>query len=198
MPYDIETLELSNSCLNDRPYKVTHTKNADPEPTALLTFCDWIIDNYEAGSLRLKVLNISHNRLSDIGCNQIMNTLNPLNKILRELNLSRNNLSDQSSESISIFLDDSKSLVILNLNWNQFSAIGAMIIFQVKNHELYYFTDSSTIPLSDNLFSIKIIYFIRAFQVASYDISTFHITHWEVTMNSISQGLALIIFGTLT
>ena len=112
----LKTLNLANNCI---------TKDAADEMALTLTTNN-----------TLKALNLSHNKLQNMGIIRLMESLLTDNKTLNVLNVESNKINDLAADKIADTLTKNKSLEQLNLSSNSLktkSAIKVINALQFNN-----------------------------------------------------------------
>lgn len=83
-----------------------------------------------SGKSKLRMLNLSNNRLKDELLLTLCRGLKASNPDLKELNLSKNMMGDFSAIVLGDFLEHAISLELLDLSWNRITSYGGTKIFQ--------------------------------------------------------------------
>eukprot|EP00347_Sterkiella_histriomuscorum_P020671 403336916 len=124
----IQELDLSNNDLGNCTQlpSISNQKNHDPSQL----FIEQLNEVLHDRQLKIQVLNLNKNKISDIHVNVICEALMVTsNKSLRVLSLNENLITDFGCESISEMLDvNSTNLKELKLNWNHIQAQGGIKI----------------------------------------------------------------------
>ena len=126
----------------------------------------WMTRGALSGNSKLKLLNLSNNRLKDELLLTLCRGLKASNPNLRELNLSKNMMSDFSATVLGEFFEHSIYLEIPDLNWNRISSYGGTKIFQ----GLKFGRSVHSVNISYNLLGKSSSFeFVEAVQLAAND-----------------------------
>ncbi|XP_073386644.1 uncharacterized protein [Physcomitrium patens] len=133
MSYDIKKIGMLNSdCISMAAFcSVTHTlTELNLSSNALcddhvLALVDGMVQNPTIVNL-----DLSHNMISDVGCEHLARLLNAKNCILLFLNLCNNQIKKMGTQAIGYSLSTNKSLLSLNLRLNDLGDYGGHRVFE--------------------------------------------------------------------
>lgn len=97
---------------------------------SVMDLSSWMVSKAGTDKLKLKILNLSNNKLSDDCLVILSKGLRTARPDLKELDLSKNLMSDVSCFELSEFIESAQSLEILNLSWNRITSFGGTRIFE--------------------------------------------------------------------
>jgi Ran GTPase-activating protein (RanGAP) involved in mRNA processing and transport len=108
----LEKLDLSDNNVNTK---------------TIMNLSNWLINH--SNDLKLKILNISNNKLNDDTLLILCRGLRTAKPDLTDLDLSKNMMGDYSASVLGTFLELSYSMVNLNLSWNRITPRGGAAVF---------------------------------------------------------------------